>query len=375
MTILTLLTALTVAFDLATARKCQNVTVPVSISARQGIFNLKAPASNIEVTDFILNATQQGVNATKEILTGYHTVSGNYELAATYCAPDSGHGNALQILTHGIGFDKSYWDLSFHNYNYSYAETAVDQYNFSTLSWDRLGIGMSSHGDPIATIQQPLEEAALHALTTKARSGELPGVDAKFSKVVHVGHSFGSQISYSLARDYPTASDGLILTGFSQNSSFSAYFALGANWVVAKQIPHLSTYSVGYLAPADVSGVQTNFFAPNNFDPSILSMGFETAQPVAVGELLTLGTYGVNHFGGPVVVITGERDIPFCGGNCLATGNSSLPSIPDGVAHNFPNASMFKSVIVPNSGHALNLEYSCATTFHTAQQFLVGNGM
>ncbi len=97
----------------------------------------------MEVTNFILNGIEQGVNASAEVLTGYATVSGMYDLAVTYCAPDQGHGKTLQILTHGIGFDRSYWDLSFNNYSYSYVETAVDRYGFSTLSRDRLGIGMS----------------------------------------------------------------------------------------------------------------------------------------------------------------------------------------------------------------------------------------
>ena len=164
---------------------------------------------------------------------------------------------------------------------------------------------MSSHGDAVSTIQAPLEEAALYALTNITRNGQLPGIDAKFTKVIHVGHSFGSGLSYALTRDYPSASDGLILTGFSANSTFAAYFALGANWVKANNISHLSAYPDGYLAAGDASSVQTNFFAPNNFDPKILSLALDTQQPVTVGELLTISAAGVNHFAGPVIVMTG----------------------------------------------------------------------
>ena len=203
----------------------------------------------------------------------------------------------------------SYWDLSFNNYNYSYVKTAVDQYGFSTLSYDRLGIGMSSHGDPVSVIQQPLEEAALYALTTMIRNGNFPNVDAKFSKVVHVGHSFGSVLSYTLTRDYPAVSDGLVLTGFSANSTFVPYFALGGNFILANTVPALSAYPDGYLAAGDASGVQTNFFAPNDFDPAILNVAFETGQPVTVGELLTIGAAGVNNFTGPVIVITGGKPV------------------------------------------------------------------
>ena len=163
---------------------------------------------------------------------------------------------------------------------------------------------MSSHGDPVSVIQQPLEEAALYALTTMLRNGQIDGC-ADYSKVVHVGHSFGSDISYGLARDYPTASDGLVLTGFSVNSTFLSFFALGGNFILASNVSSLSQYPDGYLAAGDVSAVQTNFFAPGNYDPNVLALAYETGEPVTVGEILTLGAPGVNHFTGPVFVITG----------------------------------------------------------------------
>ena len=61
---------LVLTFGIASARKCQNITVPVTLSARQGIFNISAPASDIDVTNFILDDTRQGTNYTKEVLSG-----------------------------------------------------------------------------------------------------------------------------------------------------------------------------------------------------------------------------------------------------------------------------------------------------------------
>ena len=113
------------------------------------------PQIGIEVTDFALDFTQQGQNYSQAILQGYSTITGTYELSVTHCSPDGCDSNILQIPTHGIGFDKSYWDLPFKNFNYSYVSVAVDQYGYSTLAWDRLGIGVSSHGDPLAEIQAP----------------------------------------------------------------------------------------------------------------------------------------------------------------------------------------------------------------------------
>lgn len=92
--------------SVASAAHCQNLTIPVSISARNGVFNLANPTTNIDSIDFSLDLSRQGHNYTNEILTGYNTVSGDYEIAATYCEPDTGPGKVLQLLTHGIGFDR-----------------------------------------------------------------------------------------------------------------------------------------------------------------------------------------------------------------------------------------------------------------------------
>ena len=60
------------------AKQCQNLTVPISVSARQGVFNLKAPGSNIDVTNFVLGLIQQGHNLTEELLTGVSALMHEY---------------------------------------------------------------------------------------------------------------------------------------------------------------------------------------------------------------------------------------------------------------------------------------------------------
>ena len=360
----------------ASAMTCTNITVPVDLSARNGVFNVKAPQNNIEVTNFILDNTQQGTNYSATVLEEYKTVSGHYELAATYCVPGDGHSSErpkiLQILTHGIGFDRSYWNLPFNSGNYSYSAVATDEYRYATFSWDRLGIGMSSHGDPVQEIQALLEVDGLRALTEGLRDGCIEGVDDEFEKIVHVGHSFGSTHTYALTAMYPDISDGIALTGFSQNGSFVPYFMLGGNFIDVKENAALAPlYDHGYLASANPSAVQTNFFAPGTFDPDILTFAATTGQPVTIGELLTIGgeTGSPNPFAGPVFIITGERDVPFCGGSCLngAPSGSSIPA----QAQKFFTKSNITTTIVPGAGHGLNLEYSHPFTYKSINDFFV----
>lgn len=188
-------------------------------------------------------------------------------------------------------------------------ERATDEYGFSTFAWDRLGIAESQHGEAVNEIQSSLEIAALYTLTNQLRQGEIPGISCKFDKVVHVGHSFGSIQSYSLVVLHPEASDGLVLTGFTQATSFVPDFLYGGNFVLANGVASFADYPDGYLAAGNPSGVQTNFFSPGDFSPDLLDLGYSSGQPVTVGELLTIGaqTAASNPLTGPVLVITGGK--------------------------------------------------------------------
>lgn len=314
----------------ATARQCKNLTIPITASARNGVFSVDAPATNIDVTNFILNLGQQGGNYSEKVLESYTTYSGDYKIAATYCEPDKGPSSVIQILTHGIGFDRSYWDVPFNDYNYSYVAEAVDQYGYSTFAWDRLGIGMSSLGNPVQEIQAPLEVDALKELTLAIKAGKVDGIPNCFEKYTHAGHSFGAQHTYALAGMYPDITDGITLQGFSQNGTFVPFFLYGGNFIEANKVAALSKYPNGYMAAGDASGVQTNFFSPGDFDPEILAFATATGQPVTVGELLTIGgeVGFVSEYAGPVHIVTGGRDVPYCGGNCYAapTGFENIPS-------------------------------------------------
>ena len=198
-------------------------------------------------------------------------MSGNYNIAATYCEPDNGPSEHVQVLTHGIGFDRAYWDLPFHKGNYSYVNDAVAA-GYSTFAWDRLGIAESEHGDPLSEIQALLEVDALRALTVALRAGDVEGISSGFDVVTHVGHSFGSQHTYALTAMYPDISDGITLTGFSQNGSFAGFFLIGGNCKYSQgqsllNLPALLTFYQSFrltrlppwrIIPTDTLPLETN---------------------------------------------------------------------------------------------------------------------
>ncbi|AEO63900.1 uncharacterized protein THITE_2141895 [Thermothielavioides terrestris NRRL 8126] len=354
------------------ARRCQNVSVSLDLSFRNAVFDLDPPASTVEMTNFFLNLARQGHNYSSEVLTGYATISGTSQIAATFCTPGQGPGKTLQLLTHGLTLDKSYWDIPFHSPNYSYVAAAVDQYGYSTFAWDLLGAGGSQRGDPVDELQYNLQSAALAKLTAQLRAGAVRGVP-RFARVAHVGHSYGAIQTYTLGVRRPAASDALVLTGFSHSPVGFAPFLLGGNFGAADALPQLADYRAGYFANSGEAGVQTGFFAPGNFDTAMLRYIFETMSAAAVGEMLTLGPdlAVISPFDGPVLVITGQRDVGFCGGDCSITGDPSLSSLLDITKSMIPNANPFQSFVVPNAGHLLTAEFTHPLAFKAILDFLV----
>lgn len=70
----------------ASARQCQNITVPVSISSRNGVFDMRPPSTDIDVTNLFLRMAWPGNNGTANVLKG---VSATYQLTFTSQVPNA----------------------------------------------------------------------------------------------------------------------------------------------------------------------------------------------------------------------------------------------------------------------------------------------
>lgn len=236
-------------------------------------------------------------------------VTGTYKLATTYCEPDDGPGEVLQLMTHGVAFDRQYWDVPLQHGKYSYVERAVDEHGYSTLTWDRLGVGESSRADTISELQMALEVEALRVLTNMAAEGKIDGVGHAYDSIVHVGHSFGSGMTYNLVSQNPGISKGIVLTGFSHVSNFSPLFIMGTELVPVSQTLQAWHYPPGYVGSAGRTGVHNGFFGTDDFDPHVLTWTTTVVTPHGPGEFLSigLGAGALSEFEGPVMIITGGK--------------------------------------------------------------------
>ena len=91
------------------AKKCMNFTIPVDVDTRNGVFNIPKIETNLQATEFVQNLTSIRGNFTKEALLGYASIKKRYHISAKFCTPDNDKSKdpTVQVLTHGIGFDKT----------------------------------------------------------------------------------------------------------------------------------------------------------------------------------------------------------------------------------------------------------------------------
>jgi pimeloyl-ACP methyl ester carboxylesterase len=457
--------------QLVVARICVNLAIPLTLSARLASFDLKVPKTPADIIALSLLLTNPSLNVTETLLTGYYTSSPKaYNISATLCRPETVDNGVLQILTHGIGFDKSYWDLPPPFANYSYVATVVDA-GYSTLAIDRLGVGGSSRGDPINEIQAALHVEALASITQLIRNGTFWSQCVSYSsltstsisqrngwgppfgingdhfpakaipsspstasppwhswggessdpplwtKIIHVGHSFGSALTLSLTAKYPSLSDGIILTGFTLTSAYLPLFVAGASFQAAHSNQPFrlgSTFDIaavspviartnasdelqeeynllsllmksdsglpnaypdGYLVSATFQGLIYLFLLPGFFNSLLAGWAERHKQPVTPGELLTLGpliSEAPSTFTGPVLLFTGSADLPFCAGACgLGTGNL----VAQGIDAMWPRAKVVNAYVQPNTGHGLTMHWNATAGYAVINEWLKGQGI
>lgn len=311
-------------------------------------------------------------NSTPEI--EFTSITKSFTIVGEYCTPSKpgNKANTLHLLTHGLGFDRSYWDFYLPSnkfdtqYSYVHAATAA---GYSTLSWNRLGIAPSTIANPYTEVQAPVELALLAQLTTLARSAHpsISGLHTAPTTIIHVGHSWGSFLTQALATSAPSLVDAVVLTGWSTSSAYmSNFISSGTLHLATENQPArfpAATYSNGFLTWPDALANQFAFFAYPHFDPAVLEYAEAQAkQPFTLGEFLSQQalpaadadeTKQADSTGPTVYIVASGQDMLFCGGNCTGIVGEDVPETKAA----FPNAAELKVDVLDGFGHGLNLHY------------------
>lgn len=367
--------------------QCTDFLIPVTASASNSI--ILDPTNQLTTLDGVTSFLSSGLGALGS-LTGLIPVSGTYNISGRYCTPTATPAGApasrsktLQVLLHGIPYNKDYWQgLHFPDNakRYSWVDYATAQ-GYPVLSVDNLGKGNSSKPDAITVCQQALETELIREVILKARTGQIPQVP-RADKVVFVGHSVGSVLGNGIATRYPKAFDAAILTGYTHTLAQSV-IGLLLDVIEPASIQNPSKFgslSPAYLTFASVEGKRNTYYsAEGDFDPALPQYDISTAQDtVTLGEILTAftGEQRAPDFHGDVFVVTGNQDALFCslGSRAITTpdcgsGNSSLPARSKDF---WPNANY--DYFIPVGGHAVTLHYSAQEQFKQSHDFLAKSG-
>ena len=377
-------------FSNGNAAKCVTANVPVSISTTGINLLLSEPANQSVATGLIQQLNQLDSTIAATVNGGQSTIRGIFQIDTTLCYPansiNNGEVDTVQILTHGIGLDKSYWDVA---PGYSYVNAAATA-GYATLAYNRLGVGNSDHPDPINVVQSFTDVEILHGLTQLLRTGALGS--GPFKNIIGVGHSYGSIVELAQTAKYPTDVDGVVLTSFVNQLVYLPETVIANNPAIANvnNPSKFGRLSNGYLVHDTPISVQLPFFRFPYFDPnsrsiapyypnnksltrSVFANQYAAKQTYSVGQQFTLpGIYSpAGAFKGPVDVVIGQYDFPFCLAACDTPTDQAAATIPA----LYPAAAIgSQHFIVPDSGHYINAHYAATSEFTQINAFLKVNG-
>ncbi|KZP14790.1 hypothetical protein FIBSPDRAFT_867917, partial [Athelia psychrophila] len=226
--------------------------------------------------------------------------------------------------------------------------------------------------DPYGVVQAATDLAIARQLGVMLRNGSITSQGHNFTKVIGVGHSYGSIQAEALTAIAPNLFDGVILTGFSVNATGLPVGLAGLAFKTATEVApdrfSPAELSDGYLAPANSYSYQWTFLHYPGFTPATVARVQATEQPVTVGVLYTFAglVQPAPNFAGPVHVVTGANDFIFCLANCYAVpSGSNQTNMLDFVQELYPKVTpdKFSTYIPASTGHLLNGQQSAPQTY------------
>lgn len=197
-----------------------------------------------------------------------------------------------------------------------------------------------------------------------------------FKHVIGVGHSFGSIVTQGVTATYPNTLDAAVLTGFSTSAGGLPPFLSALNLQIASENNPAEFFGLpnSYLIANNIIGTQFAFYHAQGFPYYNLLQGVAQSNTVTFGELLTMSAVmgTASNFTGPIDVVDGEFDLPFCQGNCHMPMNQAAAVKPA----LYPAASAGSQYyLAPAAGHGINTHYSAKMAYTQIQDFAKANGL
>ncbi|OIW24652.1 hypothetical protein CONLIGDRAFT_102057 [Coniochaeta ligniaria NRRL 30616] len=366
-------------------RQCVQLEIPIKLSSFTTTkWQQPRVDSTVDAVDWVDWMTTWTTPADKAA--GNVTINGTFKINGQLCVPPEGaKSDILQIATHGVGFDKRYWDVEIKPEQYSWVDYTLAQ-GYSIFTYDRLGTGSSDKPDAYDIVQTDDQVEILRQLTLLLRSGKLISSSKKLGgvntldrytpdKIVHVGHSFGSICTIGLLQINGSISDGAILTGFLPNNQLGGISVgtWGFEFARESDPKRFSDRGSGYIVQKTKYNVLLSFLKKGSFEPALLDYAEQIKQPNSVSEFVSIGAiFGTpaKDFKAPVQFVVGENDYGFCRGECYNTYN-----ITEIETDYYPAASKIAIHIQPKTGHGLALSTNATAGYKATFDFLRSVGL
>ncbi|KAL2187887.1 hypothetical protein L209DRAFT_764701 [Thermothelomyces heterothallicus CBS 203.75] len=282
--------------------------------------------SSIDAIDWTGNVTTWSTPDAAARTIGPVHINSPFRVGAQLCVSSKKGPKAeiLQIATHGVGFDKRYWDVELEPEEYSYVDAAVKK-GYSVLTYGRLGTGQSQTPD---------------AYTVLARSGRL----------IISSHSYGSYLIVLMLSKHADLTDLPILVNVLH---YDHEFAREHDPVRFGCCP------------------QKLFLRKGALDPEMLDYTDKIKQPEAIGEYASEGNNLPSPalgFNGPIQLFNGEFDNYICIGDCGGVYNATVAKglFPDAVT---------EPCLQPNTGHALTVAKNASAGYQVMLHLLDSHGL
>ncbi|KZS98820.1 alpha/beta-hydrolase [Sistotremastrum niveocremeum HHB9708] len=350
---------------------CHSLTIPVHVNVEVPLIDIPVPANQSVVTNILQEFLTITANFVEDHIIGTQTVDAHYQIFGQLCSPHGvGSGATLEIATHGVGLDHTYWALGGDNSPNNYAASAVNA-GHSIFLYDRIGTGQSSKPDGIQQVQVGVEAEVTHELVEFFRAGH---ANVSYDRVVGVGHSLGSFITVAVTESHPGDFDDVVLTGIAIDNLPSVLIA-GATimpTIAAEVFPRYHGLPNSYWVFGGFPNYQILMVKFPFFSQALLGISFANEGVVTLGELITLlapTMTTASAYTGRVLVVTGAEDFAFCNGDCsqIVTGTQTAVQA---VQNLYPVASAFQTFVPENTGHSINMHNGAAAAYAVIESFI-----
>jgi pimeloyl-ACP methyl ester carboxylesterase len=273
-------------------------------------------------------------------------VSGPARVSGELCAA-AGDG-VVHLLVPGATYNSSYWDFPYQPERYSYVRAMRDA-GIATFRLDRLGTGDSNR--PASLEMSLLSHAeVVRQVALALRTGSL---GQSFEKVVLVGHSYGTLVTYAAVGADPNLVDGVIATAVSRGPDLPGLVEILVTfshpaWLEGGRFSGLDP---GYLTT--IPGQRGDFYYGPSVDPQVVAVDEATKDVQSTTDLATIGLplLSTLNFRKPVLNVMGENDLVFC--QLIPCSSPLSPWNAEPLL--FPQVPSYDSLIVRETGHNINL--------------------